>query len=87
MKCGFCQNFQISQFKATSEFVSPEKLAEISRDTSENLGIAFTYNEPILSYEFILDTAPLIHKNNQKVVLVSNGNINPVSLDKIFPAI
>jgi pyruvate formate lyase activating enzyme len=87
MKCAFCQNYQISQFKATSEYVSPEKLAEISRDTPENLGVAFTYNEPILSYEYILDTAPLIHNNNQKVVLVSNGNISPEPLKKLLPHI
>jgi hypothetical protein len=55
--------------------------------TLEEMGVAFTYNEPILSYEYILDTSPLIHKDKQKVVLVSNGNINREPLKKLLSRI
>ncbi|MDR1800228.1 MAG: AmmeMemoRadiSam system radical SAM enzyme [Lachnospiraceae bacterium] len=91
MKCGFCQNSDISQFDSKCgdwhcrwDSVSPEKLLSfIENENAESLGIAFTYNEPCLSFEYILDAAPLFHKLGYKVVMVSNGQINPEPLAKL----
>ena len=87
MKCSFCQNHGISQFHAESEYISPEKLAELSRKTPENIGVAFTYNEPIIGIEYIFNVAPLIRQNGQVVVLVSNGQINPEPLTELLPLV
>jgi len=76
MRCTFCQNHHISQSVAESEFIPPEELARLSSVTPDNIGVAFTYNEPLISIEYILDAAPLIHHKGQLVVLVSNGQIN-----------
>jgi pyruvate formate lyase activating enzyme len=93
MKCGFCQNHKISQFDfgkgcfdTKTDFVSPENLLRFAEtESKENIGIAFTYNEPALSFEYILDTAPLFHRQGYKVILVSNGQINAEPLAEILP--
>ena len=76
--CEFCQNHHISQKIVESKYLSPENLVELVINDSENLGIAFTYNEPIIWYEYIYDTARLLKEKNlnKKVILVTNGFIN-----------
>jgi Pyruvate-formate lyase-activating enzyme len=86
MKCEFCQNYEISQFKAESEYFSPEKLVETVLKTPRNLGVAFTYNEPLIGLEYILDCIPLLKRANMKVVLVSNGMINEGPLEELLYA-
>ena len=70
-------------------FYSPRDLCDIAlglRDRG-NLGIAFTYNEPLVGWEFVLDTAKLFHKEGMKTVLVSNGMASQEVLHKILPYI
>lgn len=50
-----------------------------------NIGVAFTYNEPLISYEYILDTARLLRDRNLKTVIVSNGMADPKVLQELFP--
>ncbi|GHU44317.1 AmmeMemoRadiSam system radical SAM enzyme [Clostridia bacterium] len=83
MKCGFCQNFEISQNKANYEYLSPEKLTEIAINTQDNIGVAFTYNEPTISFEYVVDCAKLLKQADLNVVLVSNGQINSAPLEKL----
>jgi len=52
-----------------------------------NIGIAYTYNEPIINYEYILDTGKLAHERGLKNVLVTNGFINPEALKKLFDVV
>jgi len=87
MRCAFCQNHEISQTQANSKYMPPEKLAEISAETKGNIGVAFTYNEPLIGVEYILDAAPLIKRNGQAVAMVSNGQINPKPLLELLPMI
>ncbi|MCL2774059.1 MAG: AmmeMemoRadiSam system radical SAM enzyme [Oscillospiraceae bacterium] len=87
MKCAFCQNYSISQIRAESEYITPEKLADLSADTPDNIGVAFTYNEPTIGIEYILSAAPMIRNNGQNVVLVSNGQINSEPLTELLPLI
>lgn len=86
-KCSFCQNYSISQYKAESKFVPPEEMAAISLEVENNIGLAFTYNEPSIWYEYVLDVAKEIKKRNKehKVVLVTNGYINEEPLRNILP--
>ncbi|GHU53389.1 AmmeMemoRadiSam system radical SAM enzyme [Clostridia bacterium] len=87
MKCGFCQNYTISQNKPSYEYVSPERLLEIAINTPDNVGVAFTYNEPTISFEYVLDCAKLLKEAGLKVVLVSNGQINPSPLAELAPLV
>jgi pyruvate formate lyase activating enzyme len=85
--CGFCQNYSISQHKANSEFMPPEKLIDLSQSLENNIGLAFTYNEPSIWYEYVYDAAKLLKNTdiNSNVVLVTNGYIEMEPLMKLLP--
>ena len=89
MNCTFCQNFEISQKEAESRKLSPEKVLRLAQSLTVegNIGVAWTYNEPSLSLEFIRDTAPLIKKAGMVNVMVSNGFISSEALDILLPLI
>lgn len=81
LRCPFCQNFSISQNGRDAfppAIATPEQLAAKAAElkSRNNIGIAFTYNEPLLSWEFIRDTGRLVHENGQKNVVVTNGNFS-----------
>ena len=81
LRCPFCQNSEISWgkevalFREDASFIEPEELVNIALRYQDigNIGIAFTYNEPLVGYEFVLDTAMLSHEKGLKNVIVSNG--------------
>ena len=86
MKCGFCQNWHISQSAAGSfsPQTNPYKLAEEAGSAAKNTGIAFTYNEPVIWFEFVRDTALKVKKGGLFTVMVSNGYVNRDPLDEIL---
>lgn len=78
LKCSFCQNHEISMIgksEARAQIAKPEDLINIALDLipEGNIGIAYTYNEPLIGYEFVKDCAILARKNNLKNVVVTNG--------------
>ena len=73
LACRFCQNCDISQQEVPGQILTPKDLAESATKSPDNIGVAFTYNEPGIWYEFIMDCAPLLLELNKKVVLVTNG--------------
>jgi pyruvate formate lyase activating enzyme len=83
MRCPFCQNWTISQKKVPTEYVSPEQLTAIAGNRN-SIGVAFTYTEPLVWYEYVYDCAVMLKKNGLKVVLVSNGYINPEPALELF---
>jgi len=91
LACPFCQNASIAtaDASAATEDISPARLAalagELSRRAPGNIGVAFTYNEPLLSFEYIMDAAPLLHAANLAVVLVTNGTICAEPLARLLP--
>lgn len=91
LNCPFCQNHEISMADSTfpTRKISPEQLTEIAVElvAQKNIGVAFTYNEPFISYEFVCDTANLLKAVGLKVVLVTNGTVAPAALKKILPLI
>lgn len=89
MNCAFCQNYEISQEEPESRKVSPDDVLRLARAlTAEgNIGVAWTYNEPALSFEFIRDTAPLIKEAGLVNVMVSNGFISKEALEALLPLI
>jgi len=79
MRCSFCQNYEISQANPEDLRLydaSPEVLVEAAKDSGSR-GIAFTYNEPIVSIEYAIDTFKLARKEGLFTTYVTNGYINP----------
>ncbi len=78
--CRFCQNSDISHPEESvypnAVSTSPAEIVTYAKKQEDNTGIAFTYNEPLIWIEYILDTAKLSHENGLKNVLVSNGFLN-----------
>lgn len=89
MTCSFCQNYAISQNKPQTQYVPIESLIDVIESTPNNAGIAFTYNEPFMWYEYIYDAVKKIKSNNKdiSVVLVTNGYINEEPLKRLLPYI
>lgn len=86
LNCNFCQNCSISQepFQAYSRFnLDLEDIIEAISKNKNNIGIAFTYNEPTVWHEYIVDISKSIDKSNKKL-MVSNGFINPEPLNELF---
>jgi pyruvate formate lyase activating enzyme len=84
MRCDFCQNYHISQSisdKLTQEF-KPEDILENALSAKKNIGIAFTYNEPVIWFEFVKDVALLVKSNGLQTVMVTNGFVNPGPLEE-----
>ncbi len=86
MRCDFCQNYNISQetLDSFSRKTDPHKIVRDALSLSNNIGIAFTYNEPVIWYEFIADVAREARKEGLKTVMVTNGYVNSEPLDEII---
>lgn len=89
LKCQFCQNFEIAHGDPATRTIFPEELNNIAlRCVQEgSIGLAFTYNEPLMSYEYIKDLAPLLKQAGMKTVMVSNGFIEKEPLKALLPLI
>lgn len=89
LKCDFCQNYHISQHigKEGNYHMSPEELIRRSLRASDNIGIAFTYNEPVIWYEYVVDCARLASSEGLKSVMVTNGYINSEPLAQLLDVI
>ena len=95
LRCPFCQNHEISwseqakRFALTAETLGPEELAAIAAETRSrgNIGVAFTYNEPLIGYEFVRDTAKLVQAEGMKTVMVTNGTAELAVWDELKPYI
>ena len=95
LRCPFCQNYEISWSEQAYEYgrgaqtITPEQLCDLALQYTDrgNIGVAFTYNEPLVGYEFVRDTAKLVHEKGMKNVLVSNGMASLQVLGEIIPYI
>ena len=91
LKCSFCQNCEISQATGEDQSLELKKsLNEIilpALEKQKNIGLAFTYNEPIVFYEYMTDLAVEIHKKGMKNIMVSNGYINSEPLHQLLKLI
>jgi len=77
LHCRFCQNADISQMKQSTAGLLPSQLVAEAQAVAGNIGVAFTYNEPGIWYEYILDCAPLLQQAGLMTVMVTNGYLNP----------
>lgn len=89
LSCSFCQNCELSQAGVADlpwhRDHAPEELVEMAVEYPGNRGIAFTYNEPAVYYEYMLETARLAKARNLDTIMVSNGYINPEPLKELLP--
>lgn len=87
LRCPFCQNYTIAQAgKEQSHYrsLNAGELVEIAK-RSDNLGIAFTYNEPLLNYEYIMDCSKELRKIHKKCVVVTNGCVEKHIIEMLLP--
>ncbi len=95
LRCPFCQNHEISQAKGKRGFAAeareapPEELAALAERCRprNNIGLAFTYNEPLVCWEYVRDTAKLVHERGMLNVMVTNGCAETAILDQLSPYI
>jgi pyruvate formate lyase activating enzyme len=91
LSCNFCQNCSISQ-AIVADFAGyksyePEEVVAMAESYPGNRGIAFTYNEPTVFYEYMLEVALLAKTRSLNTVMVSNGYINPEPLSQLLPCV
>lgn len=96
LRCPFCQNHSISWSRealhlatAGTKHVSPEALVDLAKQLQEkgNIGLAFTYNEPLVGYEYVRDAAELAHEKGLVTVMVTNGTASLPVLEELSPHI
>lgn len=91
LRCSFCQNHNISMANETVGYteMTPEMLAkEAARyKVMGNIGLAYTYNEPLVGYEYVMDCANEIKKISMDNIVVTNGYINQAPFKKLLPLI
>ena len=92
LHCPFCQNHEIAEGTAKSTGavrMSPEEILEaaVNLRSRGNIGVAFTYNEALVGYEFVRDTARLVHEAGMYNVLVTNGMAEIPILLELLPYI
>ncbi|MBF0511693.1 MAG: AmmeMemoRadiSam system radical SAM enzyme [Candidatus Omnitrophica bacterium] len=89
IQCLFCQNWEISQVfpdSVSSQSASPEEVVHQAL-LNKTDAIAFTYSEPTISYEYVLDIARLAKKAGIKTLMVSNAYIEQEPLKNLLPYI
>ena len=94
LRCSFCQNHRISMGGIEEPVaedayikVTPEQLTDkaVSLQSEGNIGLAYTYNEPLIGYEFVMDCAKKIKAAGMKNVIVTNGYINEAPWKELLP--
>ena len=91
LRCPFCQNDGISQHggeEVPRRTATPTELADLAaqlKDERGNIGLAYTYNEPLVGWEFVRDCAKEIHTRGMLNVLVSNGCANEEVVAELAP--
>ncbi len=102
LSCPFCQNYQIAKpleyfagkdieeiIHLVTDSISPKEAVEMAKNygSSGNIGLAFTYNEPFIWFEYVLETAKLAKEEGLKNVLVTNGFVEEKPLLELLPYI
>lgn len=84
LRCPFCQNWHLVEGDIPLEDVHIDDLTHLAQ-RNRSVGISYTYNEPLIQWEFVFDCAKKFHEKNLKNVLVTNGFVNPEPLEELLP--
>lgn len=91
LHCKFCQNWEISQSCAEDypyqKAVRPDEVVAMASERTDNIGIAYTYNEPTVFFEYMLDMARPAKEMGLKNVAITNGFINSEPLAEMLELI
>lgn len=92
LRCPFCQNHEISmsgEKELETAELSPEALADKALELRPygSIGVAYTYNEPLVGYEYVWDCASLVHERGMVNVLVTNGTTEEAPWRALLPLI
>ncbi len=89
--CGFCQNWQISQSEAPTRYLGPADAARLAgaavNGGRRSIGIAYTYSEPLVWWEYVYDTAREVRRRGLANVLVTNGFVTEEPLRELLPLV
>ncbi len=86
LRCDFCQNWSIAQQPASTTPLPPERLVDLALERG-SFGIAFTYTEPLIWFEYLLDAGALAREQGLKNILVTNGVLNEQPLVELLPLV
>jgi len=92
LRCPWCQNYNISmagEGEIVTHDVPPETLVSLAElyIPEGNIGVAFTYNEPLINFEYVRDTSAILNEKGLKSVLVTNGYANPDRFNELLPLV
>jgi pyruvate formate lyase activating enzyme len=89
LKCDYCQNCEISQVDedifAQHPARDPEDIVNKALLHRDNIGLAYTYNEPTVYYEYMMECAVKLKNHGKANVMVTNGFINKEPLEALLP--
>ncbi len=89
LSCPFCQNHEIAACSGSCQTIwaGPQELVDKALElrAAGNIGLAFTYNEPLISYEFVRDTGQAARAQGLKTVAVTNGSITEAAAEQALP--
>ena len=90
LSCDYCQNCEITQIneRLFSQHPSrePEDMVNNARMHRNNIGLAYTYNEPTVYYEYMIECAEQLKAHRLSNVMVTNGYINQAPLERLLPS-
>lgn len=89
LQCQYCQNYIIAHQQPPTRMLTPAELVHLSRECTQegSVGVAFTYNEPSVWYEYIRESSEKIKEEGLQTVMVSNGYIERDPLRSLMPYI
>jgi pyruvate formate lyase activating enzyme len=83
-RCDFCQNWEMVETDSPGTRITSDEVAAMA-GRGGSIGIAYTYNEPLIWFEFVLECAKKVRERGLKNVLVTNGSVNPEPLEELLP--
>ncbi|MEO0226290.1 MAG: AmmeMemoRadiSam system radical SAM enzyme [candidate division WOR-3 bacterium] len=86
MRCPFCQNWEISQEEVSTRSITFEEILHLCQKY-RLIGVSYTYTEPLIWFEFLMDVGRKVHEAGLKNVLVTNGMIEEEPLNELLPVI
>ncbi len=86
LRCDFCQNVELVLGERPGSYIPPHELAS-SAGRYGSIGVAYTYNEPMIWFEYIMDAGKLVRDAGLKNALVTNGYVNPEPLEELLTVI
>lgn len=84
LACPYCQNHEIAQDTPETEYVPPDQMVSIAKREGAPT-VSFTYNEPLVGYEWVLDAARYAQGQGIGVILVTNGYVEDAPLRALLP--